>query len=237
MGDNRIGTEHFSFRSYSWEVHSVSFGLGGVSLVTEFELSEEEQELLVRSLTDRDPSQPPHWKSIPADLHPAVLRIELQLREAASAVDEQIRRTPSAIRLPIYRFPKAFPNQTPNWSTVFWSFNEEERHRLGPLLEHLDSAKQKAFQRGITIPLPDSYEGRHINLSNEQLDIIGAAIAEGNRNFPPSHTLYGVAWENFEIRSFSAAVVILATSIEIALKWYLRWSQKIGQGAKVYSTG
>lgn len=213
--------EHFSSRSYSWGVHSVSFGPADASLSTEFELSEEEQELLVRSLTDRDPRPPPHWQDIPAALHSTVLRIEVQLREAASAVDEQLRKTPSAIRLPIYRFPKDFTNQTPNWSTVHWSFNEEERLRLGPLFEHLDSAKQKVYRRGVTIPLPDSYEGRHVNLSNEQLDNIGAALAEGTQNLPPSRALYGVAWENFEIRSFSAAVVILATSIETALKWYL----------------
>lgn len=33
--------------------------------------------------------------------------------------------------------------------------------------------------------------------------------------------LYGVAWQNYENRSFAAAIVILTASLETALKWYL----------------
>lgn len=207
--------------TYTWGSHSVSFGSFGISLSTEIDVSKEDQETLVRVRSTIPPEHTPHWGIIPANLHSTILAIEEQLRAGAAAVDEQLRKAAGAVRLPTYKFPRSPPNQTPNWSTVFWAFSDEESERLHPLFQHLDERHRAVYRRGISIPLPDAYEGRQVHLKKKQIDSIGAALVNGDQSTPPSYTLYGVAWENFENRSLSAAVVILATSIETALKWHL----------------
>ena len=216
-----LAAEDAVTQTVTWGSSTASLGHGGMHLTTEVNIGTDDQRGLVVALTKNPPSQPPHWQTVPSQLHATVLRIEDALRTAAQAVDAVLRRAGGAVRLPIYNFPRVPPNQIPNWTTVYWKFDEREREMLSPLLIHLEEKYQGAYQQGIAIPLPDAYEGRQLYLADTQVDSVRQALGRERPTTPACYTLYGVAWQNYENRSFAAAIVILTASLETALKWYL----------------
>ena len=113
-----LAAEDAVTQTVTWGSSTASLGHGGMHLTTEVNIGTDDQRGLVVALTKNPPSQPPHWQTVPSQLHATVLRIEDALRTAAQAVDAVLRRAGGAVRLPIYNFPRVPPNQIPNWTTV-----------------------------------------------------------------------------------------------------------------------
>lgn len=206
--------------AFSWDKHSVSFHLDGITISTEAELSDDEQQSLIRALTFNNPSHIPNWRSLTPELHQAIRRILTQIQEAAVKVDNSIRQTPKGIRLQSLSFEKIFFDSSHSLPVVHWEFSEEEQTRLQPYLDHLDEQARKAYRDGIMIPVPVSFERRPILLNTDEIKKIGDSLKD-QKSIQPHLALYSIAWDNFIEGAYQSAILILATAIETSLKWWL----------------
>lgn len=207
--------------SHEWGSHGVSFGPGGARISTEVEVPDDTQHELVRILTAFEPNFVPHWQSLSVGVQPEVLKMGAQLREAAAEFDGQLRAVPSAIRLPPYSFATSGPNPGQQWALMWWKFEDAERRRFSEQLRALEPTHKAVHERGIRLPLPNAYEARHVNLTAEDAETIGEALRAGVQASQPSPVLWAIAWQNYEDRLFPAAIVVLGSAIETALKGYL----------------
>jgi hypothetical protein len=206
--------------AFSWDQHNVSFNLDGITVSTEAELSDNEQQNLVRALTFNNPSHIPNWQSLTPDLHQAIRRILMQIQEAAVKVDNSIRQTPKGIRLQSLSFEKIFFDPSHSLPVVHWELSEEEKTRLLPLFNHLDEPARRAYENGITIPVPVSFERRAILLNTDEISKIGDSLKD-KESIQPHLALYSIAWDNFIKGSHQSAILVLASAIETSLKWWL----------------
>lgn len=213
-------SDHEASFSFTWGSHTANIGMFGLAVSTEVELSNSVQEALVKCLTFEDPSHIPHWQTLSPELHRTVEYVVDQIRDAAVTADHCIRKTPKGIRLTPLGFAKRFLNQSQSFPVVHWAFSDEERDRLQPHYEHLGTKAKRVYDKGIMIPMPVSFERRQIHLDHNEVKDIGLCINEDS-NIEPYLSLYGIAWENFSNHSFYSAILILATSIETSLKWWL----------------
>lgn len=208
-----------SNKSFGWRSHRVSFGGWSMRISTDVELDDDTREQLLRALLEVK-VQYPSWQHIPAELQPVILKIEEELRDAASEIDRHIRVSAGVLDLPSYRFPTVPPATTPNWHVVHWSFTAEEQEQFAPILAEYDELARGVSRAGATVPLLDRIEGRQVEFEYADVEQVEQGVSSG-QVVPPSFVLFGSAWEMFESRSFSAALVILAVAIETVLKWYL----------------
>ncbi len=215
--DHEIQRESFTF---AWDKHAVNFSIGGYRLETEFELAENEQEQLVEALTKEDPSLPPHWQALPPELHRTVEKMADQIQEAAVAADACIRRLPKALRLQPVALRPVRTQAGQEFSVVHWRFSDEEREKLRPLFEAKGTKAANVYKNGITIPMPVHFERRQVHLTEDEVNKVGEFLT-GEIETLPFTKLYAIALDNFVSRSYDSAVLILATSIETALKWWL----------------
>lgn len=206
--------------SFSWGPHTFTFSQTGIAISTEVDLDISEQEAIVRCLTFDDPSFVPLWQSLSPDLHRTVERIVEQILEAAMTADHCIRQSPKGIRLSPLRFEERFVNQSQSFPVVYWRFSDEERECLKPIYENLSENAKRVYDKGIMIPMPVSFERRQIYLENDEVKEIGSRLGKPSK-IEPHRLLYAIAWENYIDRSFDSAILVLATSIETALKWWL----------------
>ncbi|WP_290704708.1 hypothetical protein [Amphritea sp.] len=209
-----------SHSKFNWDQHSVLFNLDGVTISTEAELDDNEQQNLVRALTFNNPAHIPNWRSLTPDLHQTIRRILTQIQEATVKVDNSIRQTSKGIRLQSLSFEKIFFDPSHSLPIVHWEFSKEEKAQLQPLYDHLDEPARQAYEKGITIPVPVSFERRPILLNTDEIKSIGDSLKDQD-NTQPHLALYSIAWDNFIEGSYQSAILILATAIETSLKWWL----------------
>lgn len=206
--------------SYESDSNTLTFGMSGTSITTEIELSELEQEKLVKCLISDQQNHIPHWQNLTPDLHRTVERIVQKIMQVSILADYSIRKSPKGIRLKPLSFERRFLNQSQSFPVLYWTFSDEERTRLKNLYSHLNENLQKKYDRGIMIPMPEPFERRQIFLTKEEANEIGETFKNAEE-IEPYWELYSTALENCINYSFGSAVLILATSIETALKWWL----------------
>ncbi|BBB25681.1 hypothetical protein [Amphritea japonica] len=209
-----------SHPSLSWGMHSVSFQPTGITISTEIELNNTEQQNLIRALTFNNPSHIPNWQSLSPDIQHSIRRILAQIKAAVINVDSSIRRTSKGIRLQSLSFEKIFFDASHSLPIVHWEFSEAERAQFLPLGEHLDKQARQAYEKGIIIPMPALFERKQILLDTEDIKSIGEQLKR-QAGAQPHLNLYSLAWDSFIEGSFQSAVLMLTTSIETSLKWWL----------------
>ena len=219
MGELWLSDDNAHF-TYNWGPHTLSFDQVGIAISTEVELTIEEKTDLVKCLTFKDPSHVPHWQTLTPNLHRTVERIVSQVRNAAITVDQCIRQSPKGVRLSPLSFEERFVNLSQSFPVVNWVFTNAEREELKSLYEDLPDNAKRVYDKGIRIPMPISFERRQIQLENSEVEEIGVRLQHKIVS-QPFRTLYAIAWDNLIGRSFDSAVLILSTSIETALKWWL----------------
>ena len=215
--DYEIKRESYSFQ---WGRHSVDIGVYGFNISTDVELSEDEQTSLVESLTGGNPSHPPHWQALPPNLHRTVERMTDQILEAATTADACLRQLPKGLRLRPLSFRMRATNGGQEFPVIHWRFSEEERVRLRRIYAAHGEEAARLYVNGISIPMPVHFERRQVFLTEQEVDRVGELL-----NAPIETTafrkLYAIALENFTVRSYDSAVIILSTAVETALKWWL----------------
>lgn len=208
--------------SHSWDCNTVTFDDFGIRLTCEVILTEEEQTALVKCLTKESHPFVPTWQTLTIDVQRTVQRIEKQVWGAARFVDYCFRRSPKGIRLPPLELPQRHVNQSQSFPVMHWQFSEEEKKRLSPLYVNLSSEARSRYDKGgVMIPIP-VFEHKQIHMQDNEVEEIYQYMDSATES-PPYWALYGIAWENFaNNKSYDSAILILATSIETALKWCLK---------------
>lgn len=209
--------------THSRDGNTVSFSDGGITITCEVKLSDEEQASLVHCLTKDSIPFVPHWQTLTPDVRRTVQRIEKQVWETARFVDYCFRRSPKGIRLTPLKLPLQHINQSQAFPVMHWKFSEEERERLSPLYAGLSPEARRNYDRnGVMIPFSVPFDQKQIHMRAEEVEEVFERI-DNPAELPPFWALYGIAWENFaKNKSDDSAILILATSIETALKWYLK---------------
>lgn len=208
--------------SHSWNNNTVDFSISGLRITVNIELSHEEQQNLVSSLTKEASSFVPHWQTLTPNLHRTVQRIENEVWNTARLVDYCFRSSAKGVRLSPLKLPVRHISQSQAFPVMLWKFTDEEKERLATLLEGLSPEAQKRYlKNGILIPFPVSFDRRQIHLEDNEIEGIFRQV-ENTTEIPPYWSLYSIAWDNFaKNKSHDSAVLILVTSIETALKWCL----------------
>ena len=209
-----------SHPSFSWGTHSVSFHPTGIIISTEIKLDDTEQQNLIRALTFSNPSHIPNWQSLPPDIHHTIRRILTQIKAAVINVDSSIRQTSKGIRLQSLSFEEVFFDSSHSFPIVHWEFSEAEKAQLPILCEHLDKEARQAYEKGIIIPMPVLFERKQILFDAKDIKSIGEQLKR-QEGAQPHLNLYSIAWDSFIEGSYQPAVLILTTSIETSLKWWL----------------
>lgn len=215
--DHELGNRSFTF---NWESHTVTFDVYGFRISTEFDLTEDQQIKLVKCLAKKDPSLPPHWQSLTPELHRIVEQMVESILEGANKADSCLRRLPKGVRLAPLHFRKRRTSAGQVFPVIHWQFTNDERKLVTPILEELGQAAVKGYNGGIDIPMPVHFERRQVHLSEDEVNLVKECF-ENTPSKDPFRTLYSIALDNFVNRSYDSAVMILATSMETALKWWL----------------
>lgn len=215
--DHDLGHRSFTFK---WDKHTIIFGVQGISVTTEFAISLDDQEALIKCLANKDTQLPPHWQTLTPDLHRLVERMTDQIFEAATIADNCLRKLPKGLRLSPLEFSKRRTQAGQIFPVISWRFSQDEQERFLPLFEAYGIDATRAYKSGIDIPMPLHFERKQVHLTEEEVNQVGDYLGQPSRP-QPFRSLYAIALENFINRSYDSAVLILATSIETALKWWL----------------
>lgn len=225
--DHELGHTTYTFE---WEGHTVIFSPNGYRISTEFNLTEEEQVELITCLAKKDPSLPPHWQSLTPNLHRLVERMTNQILDAANKADLCLRKLPKGIRLSPLKFRERQTSSNQKFPVINWKLSEDELKKFMPVFEDLGPASVNGYRHGIDIPMPIHFERRQVHLTEEEVNKISEHLTSELVN-EPFKKLYAIALDNFTKRSYSSAILILATSIETALKL---WLNKCGDPISKY---
>jgi len=200
----------------------VIFFDAGMSVSCEVDLSDEEQNSLLYCLVKDSIPHIPYWQNLTPDLHRTVQRIESKLLELTSLADYGFRKLPKGIRLPPVKVVKVHLNQSQAFPVMYWRLSDNEKAKLSNYISEFSPEAKRNYERGIVqIPLSASFSQKQIFLDDTEVETAFQNISAAE-SIPPFWTLYGLAWENFsQNNSHDAAILILATSIETALKWCL----------------
>jgi len=215
--DHEIDNKSFSF---NWETHTVTLNTHGFSISTEFELTKDQIVKLVECLAKKDPTLPPHWQSLTPELHRLVEQMVESILEGANKADNCLRKLPKGVRLSPLHIRKRRTAAGQVFPVIHWQFSDDERKLVAPILENLGKDATNGYKGGIDIPMPTHFERRQVHLTEEEVSLVKTCF-ENESSREPFRALYSIALDNFVNRSYDSAVMILATSIETALKWWL----------------
>lgn len=213
-------------RIYSHELDAigtkVTFFDAGMTVACDVQLDDFEKDALLSCLVKDSIYFIPHWQNLTVDVHRTVQRIESKLMEVVRVADYGFRRISKGIRLPPVEITKAYLNSNQGFEVMNWELSIVEQEKLDELIFDFSPVGQEKYKRGIVqIPLSISFGQKHIRLDENEVKTAFGNMKE-EESIPPFWTLYGLAWENFsKNRSHDAAILVLATSIETALKWCL----------------
>ena len=221
---DRLWTEEFvsSGQALSWGTVTAVLGVGGVTITDQVDASEDQLRSILEAWASRDEEFPPHWQSFPAGVQLTVVEIEQQILAAARAFDSALRSVPSGIRIPPFEFSTVGPNPAQQWPVMSWRLTDEDRTTFSDVLDQLDGVSQRRLSNQVSLPTPPWNKGRFAEITTDDRVRIQAAFesASAARVSTPFH-LWAAAWESFERRQNSAAIIVLAAAIETALKAYL----------------
>jgi len=226
---NQLWTMHESGEKLKFYSHNldeagacVNFYDAGMSVSCEVELSDEEKNSLLNCLVKDTIDHISHWQNLTPDVHRTVQKIEAKLLKLAGLADFGFRTIPKGIRLPPAKIVKVNLNQSQAFPVMNWKLSDDEKVKLSEVISEFSPEAKSKYEKGfVQIPVSNSFSQKQIFLDDTEVETAFQNISSAN-SIPPFWTLYGLAWENFsQNKSHDAAILILATSIETALKWCL----------------
>ena len=225
----QINYNHDLWLDYEIHMNSYQFNLGecvidlgpsGQAVNADVILSDDVKRRLCKALAREEPSLPPHWQSVPPDLQRTVEKMASLLIDAANSFDNCLRQLPKATRLSPVNFELARTNGAQHFPFFYWHFDDKDKELLSPIFEELGKKAINGYKHGIQIPMPRHFDRMQVHLNTKDITDL-KQFAQSPPETDPSKKLYGVALENFVQRSYAAAVLMVATSVETALKRFL----------------
>lgn len=196
---------------------TVRIGPGGISLSCEYSINKEDKISLAENLLG---TVAPHWQSIPLKQHSIVIDIANLIHGASTKVDMALRKTPKCYRLPRPNYGQFSLNQQPHCEVINWALDDKDREDLKEVLSKTDDKDRIVNSKSILLPFPVYYDRKQIHLNEMESKIVENAIIS-ETSIVPYKQLFSEAYERFTNREYETSVLLLATSIETALKSFI----------------
>lgn len=222
MHEKGAGLKHYTHELNEFDA-KICFDDFGITVICNFDLSEGDQIKLANCLVNERIPFVPHWQSLTIDVHRTVQMIEAKILEVARLADHGFRRTSKGIRLPPRKVQLMHINQSQAYPVMNWHLSDEEKDRLSVVFEKFPAEVRSRYEKGgIMIPFSVSFGQKQIHLNDHEVEEAFNNM-DAEYTFPPFWALYAISWQTFaESKSHDAAILVLATSIETALKWCLK---------------
>lgn len=188
----------------------------GILLSLEIGLSKEDKIGIANGLLN---SVAPHWQQIPVAQHKALFEISNRIYKATDRVDMALRSIGKCYRLPKPQYSKFFLNQQPHCDVMTWILDEADQKDLEEVLKKEQENKQVVTNQVITLPFPINYDRKQVCLDPEEVKKFEMLVDDAE--VIPYKQMYSEAYARFTARQHDAAVLMLATSAETALKSYI----------------
>jgi len=188
----------------------------GIWLSLKVDLSKEDKVGIANGLLN---AAAPHWQQIPVAQHKALIEITSKIYKATDRVDMALRSIAKCYRLPAPQYSKFLLNQQPHCDIMTWILDDADRKDLEDILNKDQENRRVVTNKTITLPFPINYDRKTVHLNHKEIKkfeflVDGAEVI-------PYKQMYSEAYARFTARQHNAAVLMLATSAETALKSYI----------------
>jgi hypothetical protein len=188
----------------------------GISLSLQVALSKDDKLGIASGLHN---AVAPHWQNIPVAQHRALIAISERIYAEADHVDMALRSIGKCYRLPAPQFSKFLLNQKPHCAVMTWILDDADREDLEPVLIKKQEHSSVVTDQFILLPFPVNYDRKQIYLDEEDVRNFERLI--GRAEVIPYKQMYSEAYARFIARQHDAAVLMLATAVETAMKAYI----------------
>lgn len=188
----------------------------GICLSLEISLSKEDKIGIANGLFN---AVAPHWQQIPVAQHKALIEIASQIYRATDRVDMALRSIGKCYRLPAPQYSKFFLNQQPHCDVMTWILDDADREDLEEIFKKEQEYKQVVTNKAIVLPFPINYDRKQVHLNPAEVKKFEMLVDDAE--VIPYKQMYSEAYARFTARQHDAAVLMLATSAETALKSYI----------------
>lgn len=161
----------------------------------------------------------PHWQNIPVPQHQALIDISRRIYDVTDRVDMALRSIRKCYRLPAPQYSKFYLNQQPYCDVMQWILNDEDRLDLAEILSKAQEHTNVVSNKLITLPFPRNYDRKQIHLNPDE--VAKFELLVGDSKVIPYKQMFAEAYARFTARQHDATVLLLATSLETALKVYI----------------
>lgn len=214
---SELWLENWDYRSRN-EYSGVSVDITGhgICLLLQIELSTDDKLGIAGGLHN---AVAPHWQHIPVTQHRALINISERIYAEAERVDMALRSLSKCYRLPALQFSKFFLNQQPYCDVMTWLLDDTDRRDLAPVLGKEQQHKMVVTDKAIALPFPVNFDRKQIHLDDAEVRSVEQLI--GKAEVIPYKQMYSEAYARFVARQHDAAVLMLATAVETAMKAYI----------------
>lgn len=214
---SELWLEDWDYRSRN-EYNGVTVDITGfgISLSVQVDLSKDDKVGIASGLHN---AVAPHWQHIPVAQHHALIDISERIYAETERLDMALRSLSKCYRLPAPQFSKFFLNQQPYCDVMTWLLDDTDRKDLAPVLGKEQQHKMVVTDKTIVLPFPVNYDRKHISLDDEEVRSFEQLI--GKAEVIPYKQMYSEAYTRFTARQHDAAVLMLATAVETAMKAYI----------------
>lgn len=130
-----------------------------------------------------------------------------------------LRSLSKCYRLPALQFSKFLLNQQPYCDVMTWLLDDTDRKDLAPVLEKEQQHKMVVTNKAVTLPFPINFDRKQIHLNDSEIRSVEKLIDKAE--VIPYKQMYSEAYARFVARQHEAAVLMLATAVETAMKAYI----------------
>ncbi len=214
---SELWLEDWDYRSRN-EYNGVTVDITGlgISLSLQIDLSKDDKLGIAGGLHN---AVAPHWQNIPVAQHRTLIDISERIYAEADRVDMALRSISKCYRLPAPQFSKFLVNQQPHCDVMTWVLDDTDRRDLEPVLAKEQQHRSVVTDRYIRLPFPVNYDRKQIHLDEEDVRNFERLI--GKAEVIPYKQMYSEAYARFTARQHDAAVLMLATAVETAMKAHI----------------
>ncbi len=214
---SELWLENWDYRSRNeYDGVSVDITGHGICILLQVELSRDDKIGIASGLHN---AVAPHWQHIPVTQHSALINISERIYAEAERVDMALRTLSKCYRLPALRFSKFLLNQQPYCDVMTWLLDDTDRIDLASVLKKDQQHKTVVTDKAIILPFPINFDRKQIHLDDAEVRSVEQLI--GKAEVIPYKQMYSEAYARFVARQHDAAVLMLATAVETAMKAYI----------------
>lgn len=188
----------------------------GITLSIDIEIKKEDKIGIANGLQNK---AAPHWQDIPVSQHQILIEISRRIYDATNRVDMALRSISKCYRLPTPKFSKFHLNQQQYCDVMTWILDDEDRADLTEVLSKPQEHTKVVNNKSVALPFPINYDRKQIHLNSIEVKKFELLVSDSK--VIPYKQMFAEAYSRFTARQHDAAILLLATSLETALKAHI----------------